>query len=84
MILQALVKKTSGTCSQRGPQEPLRAWSNDRAAAHQKAMDTDQLLEQMDTVMFFHGEWHARARGSNRFAKGATAVEAMFNALLGL
>lgn len=47
-------------------------------------MDTDQLLEQMDTVMFFHGEWHARARGSNRFAKGATPAEAMFNALLGL
>lgn len=47
-------------------------------------MTTEQLIEQMDTVMFFHGEWHARARGSSRFAKGATPDEAMFNALLGL
>ncbi len=52
--------------------------------AHQKTMTTDELLEQMSTLLFYGGEWHARARNSNRFATGATAVEAMFNALFDL
>lgn len=47
-------------------------------------MTTDELLSQMSTVLFFDGVWHARARGSAVFAKGATPHAAMWAALYGL
>ena len=44
-------------------------------------MTTDQLLERTAALLFFGGQWHARARDSNTFAVGATPREAMERAL---
>jgi hypothetical protein len=36
----------------------------------------------MSTVMFFNGQWHARAQGCAHFAVGSTPDEAMAAALV--
>lgn len=41
----------------------------------------DDLLPKMKTVLRFGGMWHARAQGSEKYAHGATPMEAMRNAL---
>jgi hypothetical protein len=42
---------------------------------------TDELLTKMVSLLEMDGVWHARARGQQHFAKGATAREAMLAAL---
>lgn len=39
------------------------------------------LFERISTLMFFNGEWHARARESNSFGKGPTPRDAVEQAL---
>lgn len=40
------------------------------------------MIHLMSTVMFFNGQWHARAQGCAHFAVGSTPDEAMAAALV--
>jgi len=40
-------------------------------------MSIEELLTKMSTLMFFNGEWHARAQGADSFCKASTPREAM-------
>lgn len=39
-------------------------------------MTLDDLIDQIATLMFFHGAWHAKARGASVFRSAPTALGA--------
>ena len=45
-------------------------------------LTTDEMLENIASLLHFGGMWHARAAGSTKFATGSTPREALERALL--